>query len=120
VPAGGSTMLVLPIHGQPDDVLSDIISNLKEFMRRRLNTWGTMLVLPIHGQPDDVLSDIISNLKEFMRCRLNTWFFGTGQFFSSPGDDEINQTLLWGVQGGDFLEKSPPGRRRQKVISWKI
>ena len=25
-----------------------------------------------------------------------------------------NQKLLWGVQGGGFLEKSPPGRRRQK------
>ncbi len=32
----------------------------------------------------------------------------------SPGDDEINQKLLWGGQGGRFLEKSPPGRRRQK------
>jgi hypothetical protein len=29
-------------------------------------------------------------------------------------DDEIKQMLLWGVQGGGFLEKSPPGRRRQK------
>ncbi|MFC2141183.1 hypothetical protein ACFLQP_02685 [Acidobacteriota bacterium] len=26
----------------------------------------------------------------------------------------FNQKLLWGVQGGGFLEKSPPGRRRQK------
>jgi tyrocidine synthetase-3 len=26
-----------------------------------------------------------------------------------------NQKLLWGVQGGGFLEKSPPGRRRQKI-----
>ncbi len=26
----------------------------------------------------------------------------------------INQKLLRGVQGGGFLEKSPPGRRRQK------
>jgi hypothetical protein len=25
----------------------------------------------------------------------------------------FNQKLLWGVQGGGFLEKSPPGRRRQ-------
>jgi hypothetical protein len=25
---------------------------------------------------------------------------------------EINQTLFQGVQGGGFLEKSPPGRRR--------
>jgi hypothetical protein len=30
------------------------------------------------------------------------------------GADEINQKLLRGVQGGGFLEKSPPGRRRQK------
>jgi amino acid adenylation domain-containing protein/non-ribosomal peptide synthase protein (TIGR01720 family) len=29
--------------------------------------------------------------------------------------DEINEKLLWGVQGGGFLEKSPPGRRRQKI-----
>jgi len=27
--------------------------------------------------------------------------------------NEINQKLLRGVQGGGFLEKSPPGRRRQ-------
>ena len=33
---------------------------------------------------------------------------------AAPGDDEINQTLLRGVQGGGFLEKNPPGRRRQK------
>jgi hypothetical protein len=26
----------------------------------------------------------------------------------------INKKLLCGVQGGGFLEKSPPGRRRQK------
>jgi hypothetical protein len=26
----------------------------------------------------------------------------------------FNQKLLWGVQGGGFLEKSPPGRRRQE------
>jgi amino acid adenylation domain-containing protein len=26
-----------------------------------------------------------------------------------------NKKLLWGVQGGDFLEKSPPGRRGQKL-----
>jgi len=29
-------MLVLPIHGQPDDVLSDFISNLRGCMRRML------------------------------------------------------------------------------------
>jgi hypothetical protein len=29
-------------------------------------------------------------------------------------DHETRQTLLRGVQGGGFLEKSPPGRRRQK------
>jgi amino acid adenylation domain-containing protein len=29
--------------------------------------------------------------------------------------DEYNQKLLRGVQGGGFLEKSPPGRRRQKL-----
>jgi tyrocidine synthetase-3 len=28
---------------------------------------------------------------------------------------KINQKLLRGVQGGGFLEKSPPGRRRQKI-----
>ena len=27
----------------------------------------------------------------------------------------FNQKLLRGVQGGGFLEKSPPGRRRQKI-----
>jgi CubicO group peptidase (beta-lactamase class C family) len=32
-----------------------------------------------------------------------------------PGDNKINQKLLRGVQGGGFLEKSPPGRRRQIV-----
>jgi hypothetical protein len=30
------------------------------------------------------------------------------------GDHKIKQTLLRGVQGGGFLEKNPPGRRRQK------
>jgi len=33
----------------------------------------------------------------------------------SPGDDENNQKLLLGVQGDGFLEKSPPGRRRQSI-----
>jgi len=34
------------------------------------------------------------------------------------GDNKIDQKLLRGVQGGGFLEKSPPGRRRQiKVTS---
>jgi hypothetical protein len=28
----------------------------------------------------------------------------------------INEKLLWGVQGGGFLEKSPPGRRRRKFF----
>jgi hypothetical protein len=28
----------------------------------------------------------------------------------------FNQKLLWGVQGGGFLEKSPPGGRRQISI----
>jgi hypothetical protein len=44
----------------------------------------------------------------------------SGQSFmkqASPGDNENNQTLLPGVRGGGFLEKSPPGRRRQKDIS---
>ena len=27
-----------------------------------------------------------------------------------------NEKLLWGVQGGGFLEKSPHGRRRQRNI----
>jgi hypothetical protein len=33
----------------------------------------------------------------------------------------FNQKLLWGVQGGGFLEKSPPGRRMQNengVQNW--
>jgi hypothetical protein len=30
-----------------------------------------------------------------------------------PNYNKINQKLLQGVQGGGFLEKSPPGRRRQ-------
>ncbi|MGD2089291.1 MAG: Mur ligase family protein [Candidatus Aminicenantes bacterium] len=34
----------------------------------------------------------------------------------SPRDDENNQKLLRGVQGGGFLEKSPPGRRRQNEL----
>jgi CubicO group peptidase (beta-lactamase class C family) len=38
---------------------------------------------------------------------------------TSPGDNEINQKLLRGVQGGGFLEKSPPGRRRQVPIKGK-
>jgi hypothetical protein len=28
-----------------------------------------------------------------------------------------NKKLLQGVQGGGFLEKSPPGRRRQKILT---
>jgi len=32
----------------------------------------------------------------------------------AAGDDEANQKLLRRVQGGGFLEKSPPGRRRQE------
>jgi hypothetical protein len=36
----------------------------------------------------------------------------------SGGDNGNNQKLLLGVQGDGFLEKSPPGRRRQKKI-WK-
>ena len=31
---------------------------------------------------------------------------------TSPSSEETNQKLLRGVQGGGFLEKSPPGRRR--------
>jgi hypothetical protein len=41
---------------------------------------------------------------------------------ASPGDNEIIQRLLPGVHGGQnkrFHEKSPPGRRRQKCISWQ-
>jgi amino acid adenylation domain-containing protein len=30
--------------------------------------------------------------------------------------DSTNQKLLWGVQGGGFLEKSPPGRLRQNLF----
>jgi len=39
---------------------------------------------------------------------------------ASPGDNGINQKLLQGVQGDGFLEKSPPGRRRQKEIPWQV
>jgi hypothetical protein len=36
---------------------------------------------------------------------------------SSHPETYVNkQKLLRGVQGGGFLEKSPPGRRRQKGI----
>jgi len=30
----------------------------------------------------------------------------------------FNEKLLRGVQGGGFLEKSPPGRRRHKYGKW--
>jgi fengycin family lipopeptide synthetase D len=30
-------------------------------------------------------------------------------------NEKTNQKLLWGVQGGGFLEKNLPGRRRQKI-----
>jgi hypothetical protein len=37
---------------------------------------------------------------------------------TKPGSEQIyNQKLLRGVQGGGFLEKSPPGRRRQVILS---
>jgi hypothetical protein len=61
-------MLLLPIHGQPNDVLSNIISNLRGCMRRILAGGSSMLLLPIHGQPNDVLSNIISNLEEAACC----------------------------------------------------
>jgi len=35
-------------------------------------------------------------------------------------DSENKQKLLWGVQGGGFLEKSPPGRRGQIIFPAKI
>jgi DNA-binding response OmpR family regulator/signal transduction histidine kinase len=35
---------------------------------------------------------------------------------SQPEPTEPNKKLLRGVQGGGFLEKSPPGRRRQEMI----
>ncbi|MGD2093157.1 MAG: SUMF1/EgtB/PvdO family nonheme iron enzyme, partial [Candidatus Aminicenantes bacterium] len=38
----------------------------------------------------------------------------------SNKDEEINQTLLRGVQGGGFLEKSPPGRRRHIEITFEL
>jgi iturin family lipopeptide synthetase A len=40
--------------------------------------------------------------------------FGAGEAHELHELPRINQKLLRGVQGGGFLEKSPPGRRRQK------
>jgi hypothetical protein len=37
---------------------------------------------------------------------------GLPGFFPVANHDRLNQKLLRGVQGGGFLEKSPPGRRR--------
>jgi hypothetical protein len=37
-------MLLHPIHGQPDDVLANSISNLRGFMRRILPAGGSMLL----------------------------------------------------------------------------
>jgi methylmalonyl-CoA mutase len=45
---------------------------------------------------------------------------GTEAFLTGATIGEINQKLLRGVQGGGFLEKSPPGRRRQKIIPLEI
>jgi hypothetical protein len=39
---------------------------------------------------------------------------GDNHSYYQTWEHELNQKLLRGVQGGGFLEKSPPGRRRQK------
>jgi amino acid adenylation domain-containing protein len=36
-------------------------------------------------------------------------------YHDENADKRINEKLLRGVQGGSFLEKSPPGRRRQRI-----
>jgi len=48
-------------------------------------------------------------------ANISAWFAAAYGYFFIDGNG-INQKLLWGVQGGDFLEKSPPGRRRHKVF----
>ncbi|MGD2091429.1 MAG: hypothetical protein PVH61_34975 [Candidatus Aminicenantes bacterium] len=77
---------------------------------------------PLHGQPDAVLSGASSQKFVFFASFYRI-LIKIGKSFmmqTSPGDNGINQKLLPGVQGDGFLEKSPPGRRRQKVILWQV
>jgi ligand-binding sensor domain-containing protein/AraC-like DNA-binding protein len=40
----------------------------------------------------------------------------TDDYVPQPETNESNQKFLWGVQGGSFYKKRPPGRRRQNIF----
>jgi len=61
------------------------------------------------GDERNMISDLVKNRS----YKKSTAIDHNAESYSET--NEINQKLLRGVQGGGFLEKSPPGRRRQAI-----
>ncbi len=80
---------------------SDHVSLFKE----RLLVWNVLF-------NREALSDHALGLSPQKDGKQN-YFFHPWKNRLLVGTGEINQKLLRGIQGGGFLEKSPPGRRRQ-------
>ncbi|MGD2092862.1 MAG: amino acid adenylation domain-containing protein [Candidatus Aminicenantes bacterium] len=74
----------------------------------------------LHLQPVGVVGELCISGDGLARGYLNNPELTLESFINyklqnTNYKQEYNQKLLLGVQGGGFLEKSPPGRRRQKI-----
>jgi len=92
-----------------------IYRNTLDFSRIKIE--GDVSGWPIKPTFDQDEKKYILNVKDW-NVLLGYLIFGISTDIPhdkdiSPKDDEHNQKLLQGVQGDGFLEKSPPGRRRQ-------
>jgi acyl transferase domain-containing protein/aryl carrier-like protein len=73
------------------------------------STAGGPYFLPISAHSPGALQSMAKAYNDFLTIDHDD--------LSSPGNNENNQKLLRGVQGGSFLEKRPPGRRRQIQVT---
>jgi hypothetical protein len=83
-----------------------VSKNIKQVMSRYLQEIFELY----HRDDSPGINDYCSALKNLLYSSIE---FLPGNVSKDDVVIEINQKLLPGVQGGGFLEKSPPGRRRQ-------
>jgi methylmalonyl-CoA mutase len=80
----------------------------KQYMKEYKDKRRERQTAKIHEKLSALKTALESNGVEVVEAGADTFFIG-----ATIG--EIKEKLLRGVQGGGFLEKSPPGQRRQEI-----